>query len=71
MGCCHAGGVFDGAPLTPPGGVVKSTSGNHQFFSEHDPGWMYIDHSRVRKGEAWLIKQMLNELISDIDLSSP
>ena len=25
------GGVFDGAPLTPPRGVVKSTPGNHQL----------------------------------------
>ena len=25
------GGVFDGAPLTPPSGVVKSTWGNHQL----------------------------------------
>ena len=30
-----------------------------------------LDLSQVRKGEVWLIKQMLNELISDIDLSSP
>ena len=30
-----------------------------------------LDLSRVRKGEAWLIKQMLYELISDIDLSNP
>ena len=28
------GGVFDGAPLTPPGGVVKSTPGNHQFSDD-------------------------------------
>ena len=27
------GGVFDGAPLTPPRGVVKFTWGNHQFQS--------------------------------------
>ena len=25
------GAVFDGAPLTPPRGVVKSTWGNHQL----------------------------------------
>ena len=30
MGCCQV--VFDGAPLTPPRGVVKSTPGNHQLF---------------------------------------
>ena len=31
MGGVLPGGVFDGAPLTPPRGVVMSTRGNHQL----------------------------------------
>ena len=49
------GGVFDGAPLTPPRGVVKSTWGNHQLskqtrrtsFSKHASlGWHELNSAR-------------------------
>ena len=40
------GAVFDGAPLTPPRGVVKSTWGNHQFtdgFELMHQAWRSIE----------------------------
>ena len=47
------GGVFDGATLNPPRGVVKSTWGNHQLAPGNPTLWRRVPVTTIQKPFGW------------------